>query len=646
VTATTGWQELFKPGSIGEMTLTNRIVMPPIGTNLALEDGQVSERLLDYYEARAKGGLGLVIVEVACIDTPVGKGIGRQLAIDDDRFLPGLSRLAEVIKRHGARAAIQLHHAGIDAKLGITGQQPVGPSAVRMPMPGHEVARELSVSEIANLVDLFASAAVRARQAGFDAVEVHGAHTYLIAQFISPAWNKRQDAYGGELGNRARFLIEIIEAIKKATGPDFPVWPRINATEYDIEEGLSLEEGKQLAKMVQDAGADAVHVSCYGWSTSALASLPEVAGALLPLAREVKRAIRLPVIAVGRLTPELAERALKEKEADFVAIGRALLSDPEYVAKLAQGRSAGIIPCIACNHCTYTLVLQDQPVTCTVNAALGREREYETTRAEKPKTVLVVGGGPAGMEVARVAAPRGHRVILCEKDSTLGGQLKLAVVPPTKRERIEPFSNYLISQMERLSVEVRLGTEVTPALVEQLKPDVVVLACGINNRVPQITGIDRPNVVSYEDVLGEKATVGNKVAVIGGELVGCETADFLAEQGKQVTTMRRGRRMATKVLPAYRPTLLNRLRSKGVTMLTEVSYHEIDDKGVVFTTIEGERRTVEADTTVLAAGASPNNELYGVLEGKVEELYLIGDAVEPRSILEAVAEGARVGRAL
>ena len=281
-----------------------------------------------------------------------------------------------------------------------------------------------------------------------------------------------------------------------------------------------------------------------------------------------------------------------------------------------------------------------------MNAALGREREYEITRVAKPKTVLVVGGGPAGMEAARVAALRGHQVMLCEKESRLGGQLKLAVVAPTKRERLEPFANYLIAQMEKLSVEVMLGNEVTAALVEQLKPDAVVLACGINNRVPQIPGVDRPNVVSYEDVLGEKAAVGNKVAVIGGELVGCETAEFLAERGKQVTMMRRGQRMATRVLPAARPALLNRLRSKGVTMLTEVSYQEIDDKGMVLTTREGERKTVEADTVVLAAGASPNNELYRALEGEVEELYLIGDAVEPRSMLEAVAEAARVGRAL
>lgn len=290
-------------------------------------------------------------------------------------------------------------------------------------------------------------------------------------------------------------------------------------------------------------------------------------------------------------------------------------------------------------------MFQSQPITCTVNAALSREREYQITPAAKPKRVLVVGGGPAGMEAARVAALRGHQVTLCEKDAKLGGQLNLAVVPPTKRERLEPFANYLTTQIEKLNIEVRLGTEVTVALVEQLKPDAVVLACGINNLVPQIPGIDRPNVVSYEDVLGEKAAVGNKVAVIGGELVGCETAEFLAERGKQVTMMRRGQRMATKVIPATRPALLNRLRSKGVTMITSVSYQEINDRGVVLTR-EGERDTVEADTVVLAAGASPNNELYRALEGKVQELYLIGDAVEPRSILEAVAEGARVGRAL
>ncbi len=641
-----GGQGWFQPGRIGGMTLRNRLVMPPMGTNFASEDGQVTERILDYYEARAAGGPGLVIVEVTCIDTPVGKGITRELSIDDDCFLPGLSRLAEVIHRHGARAAVQLHHAGIDAKSAVTGQQAVGPSAVRLPAPGRETARELSVSEIADLVARFARGAARARQAGFDAVEVHGAHPYLVAQFTSAAWNKRKDAYGGELRDRARFLLDIIRAIKETAGGDFPVWPRINAVEYDLDGGLTLKEGTLLARMVQDAGADAVHVSCFGWGISALVNLPEVAGALLPLAREVKKVTSLPVIAVGRITANLAERALEEGWADFIACGRSLLADPHYVAKVAQGRTEDITPCIACNNCLHDVVFRDQPITCTVNASLGRERECRITPAAKPKRVLVVGGGPAGMEAARLAALRGHRVTLYEQDSRLGGQLNLAVIPPTKRERLESFASYLAAQMKKLNVEVMLSNKVTAALVEQLKPDVVVLACGGHNVVPQIPGIDRPNVVSYEDVLYEKVAVGKKVAVIGGELVGCETADVLAERGKQVTLMRRGRRMATKVFPAARPALLNRLRSKGVTMLTEVSYHHINDSGVVVTTREGEHQTVEADTVVLAAGASPNNELYQALQGKIAELYLIGDAIEPRSILEAVAEGGRVGRAL
>ncbi len=643
---TAGWQKLFQPGRIGEMTLKNRIAMPPMGTNLASEDGQVTDRLLDYYEARARVGPGLVIVEATCIDAPVGRAVAYQLTIDDDRCLPGLSRLAEAIKRHGARAAIQLHHAGIDAKPAVTGQQAVGPSAVHMPTPGHEVARELSLNEIANLVDLFARAALRAKGAGFDAVEIHAAHSYLVAQFISAAWNKRQDIYGGELRDRARFLIEIIGAIKEAAGGDFPVWPRINAIEYDLEDGLSMEEGRQLARLIQEAGADAVHVSCFGWGLSALALLPEAAGALLPLAREVKRDTSLPVIAVGRIPPGLAERALEEGWADFMASGRALLADPEYVAKLAQGRLGDITPCIACYHCVDAVVFRNRAITCTVNAALGREGEYRITPAARPKRVLVVGGGPAGMEAARVAALRGHQVTLYEKGSKLGGQLNLAVVPPTKRERLEPFAHYLITQIEKLNIEVRLGKEVTAALVERLKPDAVVLACGINDFVPEIPGIDRANVLSYQDVLSGKAAVGSKVAVIGGELVGCETADFLAEQGKQVTMMRRGRRMATRVVLMALPGLLDRLHSKGVTMLTEVSYQEINDRGVVLTTREGERRTIEADTVVLAAGARPKDELYRALEGKVEELYLIGDAVEPRGILDAVADGARVGRAL
>ncbi|MDY6911590.1 MAG: FAD-dependent oxidoreductase, partial [Chloroflexota bacterium] len=481
--------------------------------------------------------------------------------------------------------------------------------------------------------------------AGFDAVEVHGAHPYLLAQFASAAWNKRGDDYGGELKNRARFLIEIIKSIKQTVGSDFPVWPRINAIEYYLENGIDIEQGKRLAEMIQDAGADAVHVSCFGWGTLALANLPETTGALLPLAREIKSVVNIPVIAVGRITPELAEQALDEGWADFFAIGRASFADPNYVAKVSQGRSEDIASCIACNHCLHTLLSYDNQVGCAVNAALGREREYRVTHTANPKKVLVVGGGPAGLETARIASLRGHQVILCEKTSELGGQLILASVPPTKSDRIEPLARYLIRQVEKSDVEIRLNTEVTVPLVEEVRPDVVVLACGIASNLPDIPGIESPNVVSFSDVLSEKCVVGDKVAVIGAEMVGCETAEFLADKGKQVTLMRRGRRVATKIMPFSRPALLQRLRSKHVTFLTGVTYREINDIGVALIMKEGEHKTVEADTVVIAAGATSNNALFKVLEGKVPELHLIGDALEPRGILEAIREGAQVGRA-
>jgi len=324
----TEWRNLMEPGSIGTMQVNNRIAMAPMGTFVASTEGEVTEQLLDYYEARAMGSTGLIIVEASCIDAPTGRSTKHELAIDDDRYIPGLSRLASVIKKHGTRAAIQLHHTGIDAQRSITGQQPVGPSAVSMPSKNYEVAHELTVEEIKELIKRFADAAVRAREAGFDAVEVHAAHSYLIAQFLSGAWNKRQDEYGGELANRSLFLVETIKEIKQRIGSDFTVWPRINGAENGLDGGLSLDDSAQIAHIVQEAGGDAVHVSSFGWGKYALSNLPDTAGPMLPLARGIKNAVDIPVIAVGRITPELGEKAIDEGWTDFVAIGRALLADP------------------------------------------------------------------------------------------------------------------------------------------------------------------------------------------------------------------------------------------------------------------------------------------------------------------------------
>lgn len=643
------FQKLFEPGRIGEMELKNRIVMPAMGTNLATWDGYVTEQMKDYYEERAKGGVGLVIVEVTCVAPPTGKTVPCQLLIDDDKFIPGLSELAEVIHRHGAKAALQLMHAGRAAKSKITHTQPVAPSAIPMPFAlgaGYEgeMPRELTVDEIKDLVGKFGKAAQRAKRAGFDGVEIHSLGLYLVAQFLSSASNKRQDDYGGELKNRARFLLDIIKAIKEAAGQDYPAWCRLTVREFGIEGGITLEEGQEVARKAQEAGADAIHVTVMAWGVSPRARPPtaEPPGNMVPFAEAVKKVVTVPVIAVGRINPELGEKVLQERKADFIAIGKGLITDPELPRKSASGRIDEIRPCIGCLRCIDNILHKDGVVQCTVNAAAGKEREYQLRPVEKSKEVLVVGGGPAGMEAARVAALRGHRVTLYEKQAKLGGQLLQAIVPPHKSNLVG-LIDYLATQMVRQGVKIELGIEATPELIEEAKPEVVLLATGVTPLIPEIPGIHRPNVVTAQKVL-EGEEVGERIVVIGGDLVGCETAEYLAERDKKVTIVEILTDVATRVISALRGLLLSRLAARGVTILTGVKDEELTDRGLAITTKEGEKQLIEADTVVLAAGAKPNKVLLPALRGKISEIYSIGDCVEPRDIFEAIADGYRVGR--
>ena len=635
------FENLLQPGRIGNMEIKNRLVLLPIAERYATEEGYPTDRIKDYYEERAKGGVGLVIVEATCIDTPVGKTVLNQLAIDDDKFIPGLRELAYVIKKHDAKVALQLHHAGNAAPIYVTKQQPVGPYAVQR--KGYELPRALSVKEIRRIVSRFAEGAQRAKRAGFEGVEIHAAHNYLIAQFLSAVWNKRRDAYGGELENRARILLEILKAVRDVVGRDFPVWCRLNAKE-DLVGGTTLEETRQVAHMAEEAGADAISVSTSGGLGAYfyLGVTPELPGALLPSAEAVKKVVAVPVIAAGRIAPELGEKVLREGKADFIGIGRGLIADPELPYKVATGRIDEIVPCVSCFNCYYG----DTGVTCTVNPMVGRERERRITPAKKAKRVLIVGGGPAGMEAAIIASLRGHKVTLYEKNDRLGGQLIPAAIPPGKRNKIEPLGHYLETRVRKLEVDIELGKEVSPEIVAAINPDAVVVATGVIPLIPEIRGINRPEVIRAVDVLAGRVAVGERVAIIGGELVGCETANFLADKGKKVTILRRGPRMATKMLGVPRRVLLDRLVEKGVSMLTQVKYEEVSETGLVVTTREGERQLIEADAIVLAAGARSDSALFKALEGKVPEIYTAGDCVEPRGIKEAIEEGFCAGWAL
>ncbi len=647
-------RKIFEPARIGQMKLKNRIVMPPMGTNYAEAGGAVSQRMLDYYEARAKGGAGLIIVEGSapsqqCITFPKAAP-SHQASLGADKLIPGWQKLTDAVHRHNARVAIQIMHGTLENWDGKVVQ--VGPSSVVvrgrvmgiLAGPPHE----LTVEEIAERVEWFASSARRARQSGFDGVEIHGAHQYIISAFLSSATNRRTDEYGGSVRNKARFLLEIIQAIRREVGPDFPVWVRFNAQEWGIEDGITVEETRQVVPLVVEAGAQALHVSGYGaGSYITAAPIADTAGFLASLAGEVKKLTDVPVIAVGRLDLELGERLLEEGKADLIAIGRRLLADPDLPNKAAEGRLDEVTPCIGCMECIERLAFDEsgEGVSCVVNPALGREKAYQIKPVEKAKKVTVIGGGPAGMQAAIVAAWRGHKVTLLEKDARLGGQLNIAAIPPFKGD-IFPWIDYMVSQVHKAGVRVELHTDATAEAVTNGKPDAVVIATGGTPAMPDIPGIDKSNVVAAQDVLSGKAKTGQNVVIIGGGMVGCETGHYLAEQGKTVTIIEILKRMANDMFPMTRRRLMDSLRSKKVTLLTSATCEEMKEGSVQVTTAEGKKETILADTVIIAVGYKADNSLYKALEGKIPEIYCIGNSAQPRRILDATSEGYRVGLAL
>jgi len=682
-----------------------------MGSNLAESDGHVGERCQRYYEERAKGGVGLIVVGVGAIAYPHGACNPNQIAISDDRFLPGLRRLTERLHAHEARVALQLQHAGKVATRDIVAGRPMWvPSMTRYQpgdlmsdltqeelaavtgdfrKPGAKMAfHEMTLEDVATMVGWFVDAADRARRAGFDAVELHAGHGYILSEFLSPHTNKRTDAYGGEVEGRARLLCEVIEEVRGRVGSDFPVWCRIDAKEFRTPGGITPEDAQRTAELAEAAGADAIHVTAYADPSSGVAftdaPLVHRPCGFVDLAAEIKRRVSVPVIAVGRIDPESGDSIIGEGRADFVAMGRKLLADPELPNKLMESRVEDIRPCIYCYTCVGQIFL-NQSVCCAVNPATGREAEFEIRPASAPRRVLVVGGGPAGMEAARVAALCGHEVTLCEKADRLGGTVVFAsLVYEVNLELV----TWLEGQIRKLPIDLRLGQAVTRELAEELAPDVILVAVGARRGVLSIPGADSKGVLTGDDLralmtgsgsdavrdklslvqrgmmgvgglLGVSARpgltreltrtwmpVGKRVVIIGGGLVGVELAEFLCERGRQVSVLEEGPVCGVELAPPRRWRVLHSLREHGVQLLSGVQVEAIGDSAVEYRDGEGARRSVERDSVIVATGTRDNRALGEELGKLGAEVHLLGDCSGVGYIVGAMMDAARIARAI
>lgn len=695
------WPRLLSAGKIGSLELKNRMIVTAMGTSLGNEDGTVGERIIAYHEEQARGGAGLIITGVCGVAWPTGSVLRNQIAISDDRFLPGLKQLTERVHAAGGKIAAQLHHGGQVAAFASTFGQPLWLPSMPKPMemgdfienmlpeelagftggPMPEI-KVLEIEDIKTAIRQFADAARRAKEAGFDGIEIHGGHGYLISSFLSPSTNFRTDEYGGSLENRARLMLDVARAVREAVGPDFPVWMKLDSREVGKKVGTTLEDAKQVARWLEAAGVDAITVTAYhdaaqGKNHSA-SNIPHEPNTNVPAAAAIKAEVNIPIIASGRIEPDDAESHIASGKYDFLAMGRKVLADPHLPRKLAEGRPDLVRPCIYCYTCV-SAIYERKIMRCAVNFETGFEYLRPNANPPRGQRIVVVGGGPAGMEAARRLDLAGNKVTLIEKGDRLGGTLRFAALAYEPNERL---LHWLRDQIKNSGVEVMLKTEATPELVKSLNPDAVYVATGAVRDMPPIPGNDLPHVLSGDDLrkmmLGEtseevkrktslvtrlatkigaatgmtanidfvrKATrqwmpLGDRIVIIGGELVGLELAEFLNERGRKVTVIEEGPKFGRGLLLVRRLRLIPELREHGVALHANAKDVRITTEGVVFTDEGGQTQTIPADHVIVARGARGDSTLADQLRAAGLNVEEFGDGTGVGYIEGAVRGGA------
>lgn len=683
------YPHLLAPGRIGGLELRNRIVLAAMGTNFAAPDGHCTERLIAYYEARARGGTGLLVLETSAAFWPHGASMPNTIAFSEDKFIPGLSELTGRVHQHGAKIVAQLNHSGTKAQEDMAAGRPIPvPSPVKRSrsdmfnvLTQDEIATfikgsspdgsgpkyyEMTPDDIAETVRGFAAAAARAREAGFDGIQLHAGHGYLLANFLSAYTNGRTDQYGGSVENRARFLLETITAVRAATAPDFPILVRLDAYEYRIENGIELPDCVETSRLCERAGADAIDVSAYGNVAHAIAfteaPLVHEPGGFIDFAKAVKQAVSIPVIAVGRVEPEVGERAIASGHFDYLALGRKLLADPNLPNKLLAGQEKSVRPCIYCYICVSQIFI-NKAVCCAVNHDAGREYEGDIlARTGAPQKILVIGGGPGGMEAARLLTEKGHHVSLWEKDADLGGTARIAGLAYAPNEKLV---HYLAGAVRELPISIQLRTLANRENIAALNPDHIILATGAQRVAPDIPGKSQRHVFDGDELRGilfgsnpqaiAKLSflqrlvlnsgrlsqmlrhiglmrllsklwmpIGRDVVIIGGGLVGLELAEYLVERRRKVTVLEPGPAFGPELAIVRRARMLHLLQAHGAVLHKSVEDIEIGTKAVRFS-LAGEKQAQDCGQVIIAMGAQPDDSLLNELSDSSAQIHQIGD---------------------